>query len=269
MDRKEYFSILIDDRLVSFNFNRTIWEQKTSERRAIFCNQSDSVKKLIIPGVEEKTEKKLLEQIYWYQNKRLVKKHSFSIAPHMFSLQWRVSAGPDFEVFVEKKDGVAVVYLPLTGKTRKKIDRTIDKYKDKLERALIPGTVFLVPDREVNFADPRRSKRPYSRPVLIASCTERQVTIIPFTTKVKFLDRDFDILFDSSCETADLRPEASPAIENFPYESFSKPVLLKVGMAQPVSRRYFIETSLLPVGPVTNQLLKVVHQRMGRKETDN
>ena len=102
MDKKEYFSILINDRQVSFNIKRTVRDEKPSQRPAVLCCSVALAKRVIVPGVKVKAEKKLLQEIYRYQNQREMEKASFSLAPHLFSLLWRFAVSHNF---VKKRIG--------------------------------------------------------------------------------------------------------------------------------------------------------------------
>lgn len=266
MVRREYFSVLIDDRLISFNVNRTLWDRKIAKRRVVLHIPPDVLKKVvIIPGIKEETEKKLLKHIK-YETRRQAKEASFTITPHTFSLMWRFVRN---FAFIKKKVGINAILDPLDGETKKNIEEVTAEYRRKVESRLVPGAVFVYPDSELTFKNPNRIRKPYSRYVLIFSCPKGKVIIMPFTSKTKNIESNFDVLFDSSCQSTDLRPEAYPAIVNSCNVFFSKRIVLKVNMAQPVDHRHFILNVLEYKGKINNQVLASVQYRVNHKKTNS
>ncbi len=249
---------MVADSSISFNIDRQI-PDTTSSRKVVVYNPPDSARQIIIPGLNEKKEKKLLKEIEKFQSKGNLKKFSWQLSPWFFSIIWRYRVSNNYLTkhstdleFVDKKESQS-------------IKKVISAHRRYLEDSLGPGAVFYIPDREVNFNSSRRRKQPYSRSVLIASCNPESLVIIPISTKIKNANPRTDIILDF--HRKDLSPDksAEPFIDNRKYKLFAKPVVIRIQAAQTISKAHFLAVALLPKGRIARQLLEVVAWKMGKR----
>lgn len=249
------FQGLLGEEFISFNIRRSSDSYSPFSRKVMLLPASRS-KKTIVPGIKEKSERGLLREIKGYQNWRELKRHSFEISPHLFSFLWRFSEGHKFvSREVEAKS-------PLGKKEAKKAVLAYKKYKASLQADLSPGRVYIIPDAAILFQDPNRYKRPYARRVLIMSVQRGQLVMIPFTTRLKRINENTDILFDPTHKGPRLDRWGIPAVENFPYKIFSRKAVLCVCAAQPMSEEDFLDSILVSIGSLNNDLLNFVLEKM-------
>jgi hypothetical protein len=262
MSDDQYFIGKVYDQMVSFNYRRVEEDYRNNYNRQVVVRLPELYRQpIMIPGIDDHSEKKLLQKVTSVHNRKESEKTSFKLNDHYHSLLWRFSLEPRV---ISKMNLSTKSFSPLLGKQRKQVRKKVDVHNRRLEESLRPGQVFLIPDREVDFDNQNRWRQPYSRKVLIFSCDENQVTIMPFTSKVRNVEPTRDILFDSQSSTENLDYEAEPAVITFPFNMFRIPVLLKVGMAQPMPRQKLIETGLLPLGMVTRNVVELARQRLTR-----
>jgi hypothetical protein len=246
---------LLREEYISFNIKRTCNNHSNFPRKVTIFNPAH-VKNTIVPGLKERGESELLEELKKYQNWREVKRHSFSLPPHLFSLLWRFRKD---QGFVLKK---VHPIKPLKKNESKDARIAYKKYRESLQSNLRAGQVFLIPDAEVTFQRPGRYTHGYSRRVLVIHTKGDQIMIIPFSTRIDRINEKTDILFDSHYKGKRLNPSEIPAVENFPYKIFSQKTVLCVCAAQLIRREDFIESALLLIGPLEKSLLDFVQEKM-------
>jgi len=253
----KFFEAEIEDRQVSFNRQRSYFDPKKKHRKVVLQKSPLLTKTFATPGVLEKKERKLLKDIKAKHNLANIKKYSWEAENVLFSLMWRFGLNED-------SAGKFVSALkPVEGKTRKLIERVNKKHRQAIVGiGLKPGTIYLLPDREVLFNRPDRVPKPYSRKVLLAVVDSSQLIFIPMSSKTKWINEEKDILFDSDCEVEALSLVSRPAIENFPYKHFDRPIVLFVSAAQPMLKDDFVQAALIPLGRVRNKVLECIKEKM-------
>ena len=245
---------LLKEEFISFNIRRSPDNISKFPRKVTLLN-AFSEKKIIIPGIREKGEKGLTQELKQTQNWQDVTKYSFDISSHLFSLLWR---------FRENKfsTGKIQALQPLNLKEAQKILITRKRYQQFLKEALTPGKIYLFPDSEVTFQKVNRMVKGYARRVLILSARSDQLTIIPFSTRIDLIVPEKDILFDRSYKESALDPTGRPAVENYPYAIFTQKTALCVHAAQPILLEDFLETALAPKGVIRKEVLNLVEKKL-------
>ena len=239
---------LIADNQVSFNFERPEFTYNRFPRRVTIIPISGAVC-LVVPGLEPKKEPSLVSKLKRTQNWKTITKHAYEIPPDFFSFPWRFSVYEDWR-------RIQLRALNAFGlKETKKIRLSYKKYQAALLEKLVPGQVFLVPDKEVTFQQKHRFKQIYARYVLVVHSRSDELVFMPFSTKIERMNPDLDILFDATELSGSLDMKARPAVENFPYQIFRRKTALVVSAAQPMVRQRFLQVALVPVGAVRRELL--------------
>jgi len=246
---------LLREKHISFNMRRASDSYSEFPRKVTLFNPTH-LKNTIIPGVKEHRESLLLEELKKYQNWREVKRHSFPLPPHLFSLLWRFRKDREFV-----SNEVSSIE-PLKKVEAKNARNAFKKYQASLRSNLLPGQVYLFPDAEVTFQRPGRYRHGYSRRVLIMNVRSDQIVMIPFTTRLDRINRKTDILFDSRYKGPRLSSIENPAVETFPYKIFSQKVVLCVCAAQPMTKHDFLGSALISIGPLERKLLDFVREKM-------
>ena len=245
--------------MVSFNYRRDTEDYRHNYNRQVVVRLPKLYRQpILIPGIDKRSEKKLLQKITSVHNRKESEKVSFKLNDHYHSLLWRFGLEPRVTSNMNLN---TKSFSPLLGKQSKQVRKKVEVHNRRLEESLRPGQVFLIPDREVDFDNQNRWRQPYSRKVLIFSCEENQVTFMPFTSKVKKV-KPGDILFDSHGPAENMNWETEPAVVTFPFKMFRIPVMLKVRNAQPMPRQKLIETGLLPLGMVTLEVVELARRRL-------
>ncbi|MGV8080953.1 MAG: hypothetical protein AB2L22_12965 [Syntrophales bacterium] len=150
----------------------------------------------------------------------------------------------------------------LKGKVDREIKRTFRNYRSHLLHHIAPGNVFLMPDLEIMFQNQYRKRKPYARRTLIFDVYSDRLLIIPFSTNLAFLNRDMDILFDSSSAGGRLDPRSQPAIENFPYLRFPMKTFLSISSVQSVDIKDFLDSALEFLCAVDRKVLDLAGSRL-------
>jgi hypothetical protein len=246
---------LLREEYISFNIRRTSDNYSKFPRKVTLFNPSQ-LKNNIVPGVKERSESALLNELKGYQNWRETKRHSFQLPPHLFSLLWRFRKNQGFI-----SENVSSI-KPLKKSEAKHVRTAYKKYQASLQSNLKTGQVYLFPDAEVTFQRPRRYKHGYSRRVLIMNVSNDQIAMIPFSTRLNMINTQTDILFDPDHKGPRLNPSEKPAVENFPYKIFSQKAVLCVCAAQPITRGNFLDAALISMGPLERKLLDFVREKM-------
>ncbi|MBW1982852.1 MAG: hypothetical protein JRJ12_16740 [Deltaproteobacteria bacterium] len=246
---------LIDDHLVSFNIRRPE-ETISPHPRDILGLYCWRQRLTIVPGVLSSRERMLLAELKKVQNWKRVKKHSFDLHERIYSWLWR------FGLERNRHFNPLANLSAVTRKDARKILQALKSYCAYLQDKLHRGMIFLIPDLELCFHDPRRLKQPYSRPVMVFDVRENQISIIPFSTRVERLDPAVDILFDPSFRGRALDPDGRPAVENFPYKILARKTVLVVSAMQSLTRERFLSAALLPRGVLRPAVLELARKRM-------
>jgi len=246
---------LLDDRCISFNINRPR-DSISPFPRHIVAILSASAGEIVVPGVACTSEKLLLGTLKKVGNWRRVKEHSFDLNRKLFSLLWRFSGRGTVA-----RDQLSEPSI-LDPREARTVRAALKKYRSFLEGNLRQGKIFLIPDRELTFNSPNRFRQDYARPVLVFRIRDKQVVIIPFSTRLERINKGTDILFDSAHQGERLAPEGRPAVENYPYNFFSRKTALIVNASQSVTKEHFFASALLHVGTVRIDLLEFVKKRM-------
>ncbi|OQY50306.1 MAG: hypothetical protein B6240_01940 [Desulfobacteraceae bacterium 4572_87] len=254
-DFKMPFQGLLDDNAISFNIRRSS-ENRHKFPRKVLLLHSSSFQKSVIPGVSEKKERPLCEELKQYQNWRKVTDHSIVITPCRFSFLWRFRTSPETGLKPFKS------LEPVDSKGAKQIKGALKRFRAHLTNSLKPGRIYLIPDGEVTFNHQNRIAQGYARRVLVANVTHGQILLIPFSTKISRINKHTDILFDPEYKGKALDPEGFPAVDSFPDKQFSRKTALVVCAAQPMDREAFLEGALLPMGVVRHELLNFVKEKL-------
>ena len=183
----------VEDRLVSFNIERKVFDIERKSRKVITPLKSPFPKKrFYMPGLLEKKERVLFQEIKSYQNINDIRKYSCNYEKHLYSIMWRFGADENSASIMKSTP------TPVDKNCRKEIERVNKLHCQDISRGLKPGAVYLLPDREVMFNKIKRDKKPYSRSVLIAAVDSSQLTFIPISSIYNWLNTEIDIVFDKT-----------------------------------------------------------------------
>ena len=246
---------LLEDEPISFNIKRSVDNYSRFPRKVTLLHALQQ-KRTIIPSIKERSERNLVKELKIYQNWRQVRRHSFEIGPHLFSFLWRFRRGHQF-VFNEVE-----AIKPLGKNEAKRAIVAYRNYQAALRHNFTPGHVYLFPDSEIVFQDPNRFKMPYARRILLLNVQNGQLVMAPFTSKLRWMNKETDILFDSAQKGQRLDPFGTPAVENFPYKIFSRKAVLRVEVAQAMRAEDFMGAALISLGALNNDLMDFVRQKM-------
>jgi len=244
----QLFQGLLEDESISFNIRRSKVNFSRFPRRVAILPASKSGK-MIIPGIEERREGQLVNELKNYQVWKDVKRYSFEVFPYLFSFLWRFKT--DYFSFINEVKKVE----PFTVGTVKRFKTAFKGYRASLRSNLSPGHIYLIPDADITFNRPGRFKQVYARRVLILEVRNGQIVMIPFSTRIERMNMRTDILFDPAYNGERLSSSSFPAVENFPYKIFSKKVVLCVYAAQPITEEVFLDSDLVSMGSVMRDLV--------------
>lgn len=252
---------LIDDELVSFNINRSCQYDEKSERQVVMIprklqnNVSYPADIMIVPGVKERGETDLTEELKKFQNWKCTRRFSFKISPRLFSFLWRYKIADSSAINSLKWKA------PVEGADAQNIQNVYKQYQDYLKHGLSPGQVYLIPDRDVTFNTPGRVKKIYARYVLVVRVKNHQVSFIPFTTQIKRNKNLSGIVFDREYKGEALNKEDQPVVENFPYAIFKKKTGLIVKGLQHMDKEAFLDIALNAVGSVRKEVVDFILEK--------
>jgi len=246
---------LLEEQFISFNIGRTLASYSQFPRKVILLPAS-RLKKTIIPGIKEKTERNIVKELKSYQNWQHIRKNSFQISPYIFSFMWRFSKAHHFIL-----NNVRAIELLGKNEARRAIV-AFRKYQASLRHNLSAGHIYLIPDSEVLFENPNRHKQPYARRILIINSQKGQLLVIPFTSQHRRMNRETDVLFDRAHKGPRLDPAGVPPVESFPYKIFTRKAVLRVEMAQPLTEEDFVGSALTSLGVLKTDLLDFVREKM-------
>ena len=246
---------LLKDQFISFNIGRSPGSYAQFPRKVILLPAS-RLRKTIIPGIKEKTERNIIKELKSYQNWQHIRKNSFQIPPYIFSFMWRFSKAHHF-IFNN------VRAIELLGKNEaRRVIVAFRKYQTSLRHNLSPGHVYLIPDSEVLFENLDRHSQPYARRILIINSQKRQLLVIPFTSQLRRMNRETDVLFDHAHKGPRLDPSGVPPVESFPYKIFTRKAVLRVEVTQPFTEEDFVGSALTSLGVLKTDLLDFVQEKM-------
>jgi len=246
---------LFPDECISFNIKRPP-HTVSAFHRTVVTVPPHSDKGVVIPSVIRKVDADLLKHLKKVQRWQKVKGYSFECNHKLFSLLWKFRV--DKNALWAKLKGAR----PLKPKVSRVVKKIAKKHRSSLESRLRPGNVFLLPDRELTFNNAQRSAKPYARYVLLYAISSGQVMIIPFSTQIKMMDPNMDILFDQGHVGPALNPDTRPMIENYPYRMFSKRSALCVSAIQPFTVQDFLAAALAHIGAVRLKVLDFIAYKL-------
>ncbi|MBF0233095.1 MAG: hypothetical protein HQK65_08660 [Desulfamplus sp.] len=255
-DKKQTHIGMMNDDVISFNVRRSGNNLLRFPREVIvvLCEDDDNFCISIIPGIQkgEKALVKEIQTVVSMQNWKIMERHSFKISFNMFSFLWRFRTTNSWEyTFLTWRECV-------DSKQESKIRSAHKKYQDYLEHNLTPGTIYLLPDREIVFDKDKLFKQPYSHHVLVLSVKNDNVFFAPFSTRINRMNPAKDILIDSQYKGKGLDENVDIAVENFPYTLFKQKTALIVTAIQKKTKREFLNTALTSVGSVRKELLNFI-----------
>lgn len=243
------------DSFVSFHVRRS-QENVSKEQRPVVFFRYHKLKLTFVPGIRPTKETKLYRELTSIQNKKSIEKNGFLIEKLLFSFVWRFGGNEGFV-----KQAIQQLEI-LDPQITKKVLKDYKKYLQSLDSSLVQGNIYLIPDTEILFSNPKRFRQPYARRVLILQVHNNQLWIIPFSTRLDKADPARDIVFDPSSRTTDLGPDARPAIDNFPYQRMNKKNVLCIQAAQPLTRDQFLSAALVSIGALKKETLQAVQERI-------
>ena len=246
---------LFPDKCISFNIKRPA-NTILRPHRNVVALASGTVRRTVVPGVSSKKDRELIKHLKAVQNWRKIKDYSFGLNKDLYSMLWK------FRLLEPHEAGKLRGIEPLERRQAKEVRRTVKNHTESLRSRLLPGNVFLIPDREMSFNDPDRPTMPYARPVLIYAVYPGQVLLMPFSTKISWANPEIDVIFDKGRSGPVLEEKARPAVENYPYRMFSRPNVLCVRAIQPFTIKDFLEGALTHIGAVRKELLSFVGKRL-------
>lgn len=249
---------LVKDQYISFNLDRNPSNVLTHFPRPVILSPHEDGLILMTPGLDKSREVNLAEELNkTYKNGRKSPDNwGFKQEKVFYSFSWRSRFNINEDMAHFKHTGY------VDEEKTSEIKGIYKRYRQHLIHCLSPGQVYYLPDREVVFfSNPHRGKKRYSRKVLVLGVDD-QVTFIPLSTKLHYIDINKDILIDQKSEEPGLTIQGRPPIENYPYEEFNSAVVLNVSSTQSVDKTTFLNTVIRPVCALRKELIEFIKEKI-------